>query len=226
MFIKPWSIIKLIFYIIKLRFRLRVGRGEAEHHHQRRCRLNRIFPWLGFLNTSLISSYQLPSSDVPLHGRYNPIAYIAVQYISPPVWIFYSQQLQSKTREAVLLRGNIVFTALVHFNMFGLSDNVQEILRDTGVKTRQRHCLSPQLIWKVFYSRGKENISLLPIHLANSQEVGFPEEEQLVHILGRELVALRLHDHPCCAEQTFYRSWCSRGCEVPLWKWFFIKIRV
>ena len=98
-------------------------------------------------------------------------------------------------------------------SMFGLSDNIQKILRDTGVKTRQRHCLSPQLIWKVFYSRGKENISLLPIHLANSQEVRFPEEEQLVHILGRELVALRLHDHPCCAEQTFHRSWCSRGCE-------------
>ena len=71
------------FYIIKLRVHRfhpwAVGRGEAEHHHQRRYRLNGTFPWLGFLNTSLISSYQLPSSDVQLHGRYNPIVYIAVQ---------------------------------------------------------------------------------------------------------------------------------------------------
>ena len=61
-FIKPWSIIKLIFYIIKLkdlRIHPWVGRGEGENHHKR-------LPWLGFLNTSLISSYQLPSSDVPL----------------------------------------------------------------------------------------------------------------------------------------------------------------
>ena len=44
-----------------------------------------------------------------------------------------SLQLQSKMRKAVLLHGNIVFIALEHFNIFGFSDNIQKILRDTRV---------------------------------------------------------------------------------------------
>ena len=130
-FIKPWSTIKLIFYIIKLkdlRIHPWVGRGEGEHHNQ--DFLNWGFwtlPWSHPINCQAV---MYPSG---LHGKYNPIAYIAVSYISPPGWILLSLQLRSKMRKAVVLHGNIVFIALEHFNIFGFSDNIQKILRETRV---------------------------------------------------------------------------------------------
>ena len=69
----------------------------------------------------------------------------------PPGYIFLSQQLQSKSRKAVLLHGKIVFIALENYSMFGLSDDVQKIRRDTGIEMSdntsiyKRHYLSLQL---------------------------------------------------------------------------------
>ena len=126
----------------------------------------------------------------------------------PPGYIFLSQQLQSKSRKAVLLHGKIVFIALENYSMFGLSDDVQKIPRDTGVEmflpltTLQytRDIIFHYNFLDLLLNKQAENHSLLPIHFTNSQEICFPEEEQLVHILGRELVSPSLHDHSSRAE--------------------------